>query len=117
MDLTPTHTGTDVWIVLTEASGELEVLDSAPLWNWQAMGQRVWFASVNGGDSVELARTRPAGAPLAEGYRETVRGTFRRLSDRALAYQAGVIVGGIDREECEAELRRRAAGGSRVAGV
>lgn len=48
-----------------------------------------------------------------ETYRANVRRTFRMMSEQALAFQAGVIVGGIDREELEAELDRRARGGKR----
>lgn len=45
---------------------------------------------------------------LENEYRENVRTTFRAMSDTALAYQAGVVVGGIDLEELNAELLRRA---------
>lgn len=41
-------------------------------------------------------------------YRTQIRKTFQSLSDRALAFQDGRIVGGIDRQECDAELLRRA---------
>lgn len=43
-----------------------------------------------------------------EAYRARVRETFQSLSDQALAFQSAVIVGGIDREECDAEILRRA---------
>lgn len=42
-----------------------------------------------------------------ETYRAQVRRTMQAFSDEALAYQAGIIVGGIDREELERELERR----------
>ncbi len=42
-------------------------------------------------------------------YRESVRETMRAFSDEALAFQSSVIVGGIDRQECDLEIRRRAA--------
>jgi hypothetical protein len=45
--------------------------------------------------------------PAASEYRRLVRDTFRKMSDRALAYQSSVIVGGIDREEVDREIARR----------
>jgi hypothetical protein len=42
-------------------------------------------------------------------YRAQVRETMQRFSDQALAYQDSIIRGGIDREECDRELRRRHA--------
>lgn len=43
-------------------------------------------------------------------YRSEIRHTLQGMSDKALAYQALVIVGGIDREELEREQARRARG-------
>ncbi len=40
-------------------------------------------------------------------YRDQVRGTFRQMSDRAIAFQDARIVGGIDREEVESEKQLR----------
>ena len=44
---------------------------------------------------------------LESTYRSEVRQTFRALSDEALAYQSSIIVGGVDREECDREVARR----------
>lgn len=40
-------------------------------------------------------------------YRSEVRETFGRMSDAALAFQNGVVRGGIDREELDREIARR----------
>ena len=58
-------------------------------------------------DDLELVDEQPAD-PQAD-YRERVRRTFRGMSPAALAYQSTVVVGGIDREELEAEAARRLA--------
>lgn len=42
-------------------------------------------------------------------YRAEVRATMQRFSDQALAYQDARIIGGIDREECDREIMRRAS--------
>lgn len=47
--------------------------------------------------------------PPREGaYRVEIRSTLRSLSDEALRYQDGIVRGGIDREEIDAEIARRA---------
>lgn len=56
-------------------------------------------------DDLELVDEQPADPHAA--YRESVRRTFRAMSPAALAYQSTVVVGGIDREELEAEAARR----------
>ena len=48
----PILRGADVWIVISP-NGDLEVLDAAPRWDTAALGQRVYLASINGGDSLE----------------------------------------------------------------
>ena len=42
-----------------------------------------------------------------EQYRKRVRTTFQQFSDQALAFHDARIVGGIDREECDREIKRR----------
>jgi hypothetical protein len=37
--------------VVTSPNGDLEVLDAEPRWDWEALGQTVYIANVNGGDS------------------------------------------------------------------
>lgn len=44
-----------------------------------------------------------------EKYRAEVRATMQRFSDAALACQDAHIIGGIDREECDREIMRRAS--------
>lgn len=45
--------------------------------------------------------------PRVAAYRAEVRRTMRAFSDEALRFQDSVIIGGIDREECNRELARR----------
>lgn len=42
-----------VWIVMTDNGDveHMEVLDRIPRWDWEAQGQQVYEAEVNGGDS------------------------------------------------------------------
>jgi len=42
----------EVWVV-TGPGDHVEVLDSKPEWDWRSVSQRVFHASINGGDSVE----------------------------------------------------------------
>ena len=49
-------------------------------------------------------------SPRVAAYRAEVRETMRQFSDAALAYQDARIIGGIDREECNREMARRARG-------
>ena len=42
----------DVWVVVSP-NGDLEVLDAPPRWDTAALGQRVYLAAINGGDSLE----------------------------------------------------------------
>lgn len=58
-----------------------------------------------------MAATRGLSAEFSPGrpedYRQRVRRGFRQMSDAALLYQAGRIVGGIDRDELEREILSR----------
>jgi hypothetical protein len=48
----------DVHVVITLDAGKVtdcEVLDCAPRWDWQALGQVVRNGNINGGDSIEVA--------------------------------------------------------------
>jgi len=56
---------------------------------------------------------KAAEAERQKAYRAQVRKTFQAFSDQALEFQSARIVGGIDREECDRELARRAAWWSR----
>ena len=47
-----------------------------------------------------------------EDYRQQVRQTMQAFSDEALAYQDRIIIGGIDREECDREIERRMLNGT-----
>jgi hypothetical protein len=40
-------------------------------------------------------------------YRAEIRRTLQKFSDEGLAFQDRRIIGGIDREECDREIRRR----------
>lgn len=53
--------------------------------------------------------TRTEQETRQEKYRAEVRRTMQMFSDEALRYQDARIIGGIDREECDREIRRRAA--------
>jgi hypothetical protein len=54
--------GTTVYVVIgrdSRGEREVEVLDAKPKWCWPELGQRVYAASVNGGDSQEVAYCGP----------------------------------------------------------
>jgi hypothetical protein len=59
---------------------------------------------------VAEVRKEEASKKRHEAYRLEARRTFEAMSDAALAFQGARIVGGIDREELERELGRRAGG-------
>jgi hypothetical protein len=44
-----------------------------------------------------------------DAYRAQTRRTMQAFSDQALCFQDSIIIGGIDREECDREIMRRLA--------
>lgn len=43
----------NIYVVIGK-DGHLELLNSCPRWDWEAMGQTVRMGNINGGDSVEI---------------------------------------------------------------
>lgn len=54
-----------------------------------------------------MSRTLKAQEERFAQYRREVRETMKAMSDEALRFQARHVIGGIDREELEREMRAR----------